>query len=213
MDFSIHLEAQQSLIMMRKSTKGTNMTSDYIPYRKAMEKGQELLMNPKKTRIGFLIILGVNSGMRISDLLARKHWELGQKQAGDTIRIQEQKTGKYRDIDLNGKIVDSYRMMCSMLDSREDIEADDHIFRSQKGTVYRIVSVNDVLKKEFAGVVPRVSSHSLRKSFGRQVYDQNGRTEDALIELSEIFRYESLRMTRVYLGIRRERIKNIYMNL
>lgn len=198
---------------MNKKNKGRNLTSDYIPYDQAMAKGRELLMDSKKTRIGFMIIFAVNSGLRISDILSRQHSDFDQKRPGDQLRIMELKTKKPRIIDLNQKITDSYRFMRSLLDDKEAIQGSDPIFKSQKGTVYRLVSINTILKKEFQGVAPQISSHSLRKGFGRHVYEQNGRSEDALVYLSEIFQHTSLRVTRTYLGIRREEIKSIYMNL
>tara|TARA_R110002051_G_scaffold95783_2_gene165805 strand:- start:1493 stop:1696 length:204 start_codon:yes stop_codon:yes gene_type:complete len=59
----------------------------------------------------------------------------------------------------------------------------------------------------------RISSHSLRKSFGRRVWENNGKSDEALTYLSEIFNHQSIAMTRKYLGIRADEIKDIYLNL
>lgn len=58
-----------------------------------------------------------------------------------------------------------------------------------------------------------ISSHSLRKSFGRRVYENNNESEKSLIYLSELFNHTSLSVTRKYLGIRQEELNDIYMNL
>lgn len=197
--------------MERTTNKGRNLTSDFIPFRQAMDKGWTLLQDPKKHKIGFLIILGVNTGLRISDLLSRQHWEFHGKLPGDILRVEEKKTKKFRDIRLNQRVVDGYRQL--MKHYPDGVPLEDYIFRSQKGSVYHLVSINDILKRELHAPNRQISSHSLRKSFGRHVWEQNGESEKALITLSKIFRHESLRVTRDYLGITREEIDDIYMNL
>ena len=58
-----------------------------------------------------------------------------------------------------------------------------------------------------------VSTRSLRKTFGRRVWDNNQQTDTALIYLFEIFNHSNIAVTRRYLGIRQEQLKDIYMNL
>lgn len=195
----------------RRSQKGQRFTADYIDYEKAMIKGNELLWNDKKTIIGFYIIFSVNSGLRISDILARRHQELSGLKPGDYLIINEGKTKKRRSIKINSKIIDAYRDLTSKMQGR--YHPDDYIFRSQKGTVYATESLNTILKKVFIGYAPNISTHSLRKSFGRHVYDMNGQSEDSLIKLSELFQHTCMAITRRYLGIRREELGDIYMNL
>ena len=67
----------------RKSTKGQNITSDFIPYEVAMARGLTLLMDPKKAKIGIYIIFAANTGLRVSDILSRTHEELHGKRFGD----------------------------------------------------------------------------------------------------------------------------------
>jgi len=45
------------------------------------------------------------------------------------------------------------------------------------------------------------------------VYECNGRSEDSLIKLSELFQHSTMAITRRYLGIRKEELGDIYMNL
>lgn len=59
-----------------------------------------------------------------------------------------------------------------------------------------------------------VSTHSLRKTFGRRVVDMTGAdAEMALIKLSEIFNHASPMVTRRYLGLRQEELGEVYDNL
>jgi integrase len=193
----------------RKSQSGNRFTSDYIDYDKASLKGNELLWSEKHSIIGFYIIFSINTGLRVSDVLARKHSDISPLRVGDYLRVTEKKTRKIREIQINKKIIDAYKYFTS----KTEYTPDDFIFRSRKGTVYAIESLNTILKEVFRGYAEHVSSHSLRKSFGRHVYDINNQSEHALMALSEMFQHSSMAMTRKYLGIRREELGNIYMNL
>ncbi len=194
----------------RKSQKGQRFTADYIPYDTAQLKGNELLWSDKQMVIGFYIIFSINTGLRVGDVRAIRHSDLAGVRPGDYLQLQEHKTGKHREIQINAKITEAYAYLLKNLQAPTP---DQYVFLSQKHTVYAIESLNTILKQVFAGVAPRVSTHSLRKSFGRHVYEMNGRSEDALTKLSEMFQHTSQSVTRRYLGIRREELGDIYMNL
>ena len=196
----------------RKSQKGQRFTSDYLPYDKAMLKGSELLWSDKMV-IGFYIIFSINSGLRISDILNKKHSELINIRAGDYLSLTEKKTKKFRQIQINSKIIEAYSYLIKRQKETGKYFPEGFIFTSQKGTVYAIESINTILKTVFSGYAEHISSHSLRKSFGRHVYEKNGQSENALNSLSEIFQHESLKTTRIYLGIRKEELGNIYLSL
>lgn len=55
------------------------------------------------------------------------------------------------------------------------------------------------------------SCHSLRKTFGRQVYNMNdNNSELALVKLMELFNHSSVAITKRYLGLRQEEILETY---
>jgi len=193
----------------RKSQEGQRFKADYIPYDQASIKGNELLWGDHPV-IGFYIIFSINTGLRVSDVLSRKHSELMNLKPGDDLVVTEKKTKKAREIQINAKIIEAYKYLVSKL---VKYNPDDFIFKSRKKTVYAIESLNTILKEVFKGYAQHISTHSLRKAFGRKIYENCGRSEDALIYLSEIFQHSSLKVTRIYLGIRKEELKNIYMNL
>ena len=58
-----------------------------------------------------------------------------------------------------------------------------------------------------------ISTHSLRKTFGRRVYENNNESERALMLLSQIYNHTNLQLTRTYLGLKQEEIDNVYFNL
>ena len=58
-----------------------------------------------------------------------------------------------------------------------------------------------------------ISSHSLRKSFGRRVWEINNHSDKSLIILSEMFNHSNIAVTRKYLGIRQSEIFDVYKSL
>ena len=187
-----------------------NITSDYINFDTALNKGLSLLKDDKKFRIGFYIIFSINTGLRISDVLQIRHIDL----ADDKLVIKEKKTKKRKEITLNDVVKKAYAKLVSMLDELNiRYDEDDYIFISQKGSVYRTQSINDILKTIFISKKLQISSHSLRKSFARRVYQNLNESENALVLLSDIFSHSSIAITRRYLGIRQETISNVYLLL
>ena len=88
------------------------------------------------------------------------------------------------------------------------------ILVSQKGAVYTIQRINVILKeikREYRLKVNNFSCHSLRKTFGRQVYNMNSENSElALVKLMELFNHSSVIITKRYLGLRQEEILETY---
>jgi site-specific recombinase XerD len=59
----------------------------------------------------------------------------------------------------------------------------------------------------------KVKTHSLRKSFGRRVWENADRSEQGLLMLNEIFNHSSIKTTKIYLGIREKELLSVYENL
>jgi site-specific recombinase XerD len=56
----------------------------------------------------------------------------------------------------------------------------------------------------------RISTHTWRKTFGREVWRRNGQTEACLVRLSSLFNHSSISITRIYLSITKEEVDNLY---
>ena len=91
------------------------------------------------------------------------------------------------------------------------------ILISQKGTVFSVQRINIILKevkKKYRLKIKNFSCHSLRKTFGRQVYNMNSdNSELALVKLMELFNHSSVAITKRYLGLRQEEILQTYESL
>jgi len=179
------------------SLKGSHTTSDYIPFEKAESKANDLIRSNEV--LGLYIMVAINTGLRIGDILKLRFEDFN----GSELVLIEGKTNKRRIIALNDRLKESLNRFSGT----------GFIFVSQKGTVYARQSINRMLKKHFDSKSINVSSHSLRKSFGRRVYENNNESEKALMKLSELFNHSSLSITRKYLGLRQEELNEVYLSL
>ena len=88
------------------------------------------------------------------------------------------------------------------------------MFFKPKGTVYSIQQINVILKElkaKYNIKIDHFSSHSLRKTFGRAVYNNSdNNAEFALVKLSELFNHSDVRTTRKYLGLRNDELMETY---
>ena len=141
-----------------------------------------------------LFIVGINTGLRISDILNLKVYDVVDK---SHITIKEKKTGKEKRFLINSQL-------------RKDIEKfiygmsnEEYIFQSRKGKNRPIsrVQAYRILNKAAAKVgITDVGTHTLRKTFGYwhyQIY------KDVAI-LQDIFNHSAPSITLRYIGINQD---------
>ena len=124
-----------------------------------MLKANSLLWSEKQIIIGFYVIFAINTGLRVSDILSRKHNELMNLKSGDYLSLTEKKTKKFKQIQINSKITEAYSYLSKKLQETGKYNPEGFIFTSQKGSVYAIESLNTILKQVFSGYTEHISSH------------------------------------------------------
>jgi integrase len=142
----------------------------------------------------FLFVLGVNTGLRASDLTRLRVGEVCGKPYAD---ITEQKTGKTRRLHLTA-------LQSELVEYCADKAADEWLFPSRKGgrpisttQAYRILArAGDWIGRHDIG------THTMRKTFGYHYYK---RTKD-IATLMEIFSHSAPSITKRYIGIRNDEI-------
>ena len=189
------------------SLKYSTTTADYLVWSDAMNLIRKLAKD-ENYKMSLLIALGCFTGLRISDILALR-WE--QILSTEEFTIIEKKTGKKRVLRLNSQLQQHIRECYEHI---QPIGLKAPILVSQKGTVFTIQRINVVLKeikRKYRLKVKNFSCHSLRKTFGRQVYNMNSENSElALVKLMELFNHSSLTITKRYLGLRQEEILETY---
>jgi integrase len=148
-----------------------------------------------------LVKLGVSTALRFSDLSRITWGDLLDKQ---TLVIKEKKTGKTREIPINKELQESLLQICKRLGNPK---------LEKQVILLTIRGVNKQIKilAERSGLKgKRISTHTWRKTFGREVWKRNDYSEASLIKLSYLFNHSNTSITRVYLDITREEVGDMY---
>lgn len=189
------------------SLKFQNTTADYLEWDSNILLISKLYQD-KNYKFSLLIALGSFFGIRISDLLNLKWCDILN---ADILTIIEKKTKKQRTIKINDQLKKHIRICYKEMKAQL---TNDFIFTSQKGGVYSVQRINVVFKEirvKYNLKIKNFSTHSMRKTFGRQVYNNAGNNAElALVKLSELFNHSDVRTTRKYLGLRSEELMETY---
>ena len=188
------------------SLKYSNTSADFLEWNQMILLVRRLFDDGNYT-YSLLLALGSFWGLRISDL-RNLVWKDILNQ--DTIIITEQKTGKKRTITVSPQL---QRHISVCYTALNPLSEECPCFLSQMGTTLTIQRINSVfkdLKKKYRLQIGNISTHSMRKTFGRQVVSMSENSEMALIKLSEIFGHSSISITRRYLGLRQTEIAEVY---
>lgn len=190
------------------SLKGSNTRADYIEWSTAVNLVHKLYRDGDY-RMSLLIGCGIFFGLRISDLL-QLSWDMLLD--GDSFTLTEQKTDKRRTVRINRDFQKHIRACHKAMRITDNASK---CFINAAGLPLSIQRVNVFLKqiktKYSLKTVRNISSHSLRKTFGRKVFESAGENANmALVRLSELFNHSNVAITKIYLGIRQEELLETY---
>lgn len=150
----------------------------------------------KGSRNEFLFTFGINTGLRISDMLPLKVSDVRGKQH---VTIIEKKTKKPKHFRINyemQRLIDTYT---------QGMAEDAYLFQSKRGNepikrvqAYKIL--NEAARN--VGIEDEIGTHTLRKTFGYHFYKK---TKDVAL-LQKIFNHSSPSITKRYIGITQDEI-------
>lgn len=148
-----------------------------------------------------MVRLGVSTALRYSDL-SRIRWMdvLNRKE----LVLREKKTGKVREIPIQSELVDTLQKVYNKV-GVPNLQA--VIIPLHIRTINKQVKIY-AAKAGIRG--KRISTHTWRKTFGREVWKRNNYSEGALVKLSHLFNHSSVAITRIYLDITREEVNDLY---
>jgi len=149
-----------------------------------------------------LFTIGINSALRVSDLLKLKAGDLRGK---DFITVTEQKTGKKRRFKINAAIK---RELKAYLETHE-LADDEYLFKSPRGKKpLSRVAVWKALNKAAreVGIEEELGTHSLRKTFCWHAHRQGV----SLATLQRLLGHSHPEITMRYIGIRDDEINEVY---
>lgn len=183
------------------------------------------LIKNERYRDNMLFIVGINFGLRVSDLRLLRFCQLinNDYTFKTTFPILEKKTKNTRKVKRNRYISINQAVKDAVILYLEhnDCKLDDYMFRSesnrgsnQNQPISRM-SIDRILKEiaEDLNLEYKIATHSLRKTFGYHQMLMGNNDPRRLLLLQKIFGHSSVAQTLDYIGITNEEIEEAYMNL
>lgn len=178
---------------------------------RAKIEAMKTYLKGKNLRDYALFCLGINSGLRVSDLLALKVTDVtegknGKRKIKSRIEIIEKKTRKTKDFPLASTAQKVFEEYLAAADPQE------WLFPSRIGhgpldrvQAWRILSE----AAQAIGIPGRIGTHTLRKTFGywafKQGYD--------ITRIQKLLNHSSPGVTLAYIGITKDELDDVYLNL
>lgn len=190
--------------------KGKLTTADYLPiedFNRLVEglHTDGLYMWELYCRLSFC------TALRASDVLTLTWEDILEKEFLDKI---ERKTGKGRRITFNPSVQQKIKELYTL--QGEPNKKGSPFLNPKTKMHYSLEYINRLLKGfkcRYRLSIKAFSTHTFRKTFGRYVYESNGRSAESLILLNSIFRHSSIDITKVYIGLRQAEIDKVFNSI
>lgn len=180
--------------------------SDLVNIRKYFKENKKIVMLA-------LINIGVNVGLRISDLSRLRFENIN---ADYTIRLKEKKTKKIRKIKLNSVCQKTIEDLKTYYKEIGFSQEEGFLFKSLnrkyvKESIDKSISTVGISKylnkaRKDLNISYPIETHSLRKTWGHRVY--KGTLDIAIV--MTILNHSSANQTLKYIGIEEDKINKIY---
>lgn len=164
------------------------------------------LLKGKDEKYALLFKFGLNTGLRISDIipLKVKHIMNANMQFHDYLILKEKKTGKNKKIKLN----DTLKKLIVEYVKNNGLSYESYLFPSRKGGYIGRVQAYRVLK-ECADIlgVQNFGTHSLRKTWGYWTYKMSHYNIGLIMDT---FNHSSQSITLRYIGVNQDQKDELY---
>lgn len=190
-----------------------------------IDKMSQYFIDNKRYRDNMLFIVGINFGLRVSDLRLLRFSNLINDNLTfkDSFAVFEKKTRntrkrkKNRYITINDAVIEAVTLF---LENAKDVCLSDYMFTSKKGTKHgdeplTRKAVENILKgaANDIGLNIRVATHTLRKTFCYHQMVMSNNDTRKLMLLQKMMNHSSPAQTLDYIGITAEEIEKAYKEL
>ena len=167
------------------------------------------LYRQKNPRNYLLFVFGINSGLRIGDILSLRLADIKDNQGNlkDYLDIKEQKTGKLRKVFFNKQIKEALKYY---LKKTGIFDLDHYLFINERSKKNKPISrirayqlINEWCRE--VGITYKVGGHTLRKSFGFHLRKQGVSIE----RISNLLNHQNIKVTFRYIGINDDENKEV----
>lgn len=187
--------------------------TDPIRKHDDIQKLKQYFLGKDQIRNYALITMGMNTSLRISDLLGLKWndvYDFKKEDYRAHIALTEQKTGKKTIIAVNEEVKHALE---TLRESISSVQGDDYLFKSRVGDNQPIgrVSAYKIIRDavEALGMEGTISCHSLRKTFGYHAWKKG--VPPALI--MSIYNHSSIEITKRYLSIDQDDKDEVFLDM
>ena len=178
---------------------------------KDMDKVLELLRwyEARSDRNALLFRLGINTALRIGDLLKIQYQDIFNKQGEfkEYLQLNETKTGKERKVKLNNQIRPYIQRYCDFYRMR----GEDYLFFSIEDPtqhMHRITAWRALKQGAEACNIEHFGTHTLRKTAGYHIYHKSG-NDIALV--MTLLNHSSPKETLIYIGASQQEVDDALM--
>lgn len=201
-------------------------TSEPIRSIEDIDRICKYLISNSRWRDYMLFIVGINFGLRVSDLRQLRfsniiNPDLTFKDSFPILEIKTKNTRKARRnryITINDAVIEAVTLY---LEHTPFIKLTDYMFRSESnrgvnsGKPLSTMSIDRILKgiNDDLGLGIHMSTHSMRKTFGYHQMVMSNNDPRKLLLLSKMFGHSSTVITMDYIGITTDEMKDAYRNL
>lgn len=196
-----------------------------IKDEKTINRISNYLVSNGRYRDNAIFIIGINVGLRCSDLRTLKVKDFLNEDGSfkERFYLIEGKTAhtrklkQNRHIAINEAVKEALRLL---LENTKDLSYDNYLFT---GISNRCAANAPLTRQSFDRIIKgimrelriegRYATHTLRKTFGYHIMKQSGNDPRTLLLLQQIFGHSSSAITLRYIGFTEEEIDDTYKKL
>ena len=191
-----------------------------------IDKVSRYLKGQGRWRDNMLFIVGINFGLRVSDLLSLRFADLINEDFAfrDRFPIFEKKTRNTRKVKKNRYVTVNRAVIeavTEFLENTPGVRLSDYMFRSRSNNSKKAnkpmsrQAADEMLKgvARELGLGNKMATHSLRKTFAYHQMVMSGNDPRKLLLLQKMFGHSSAAQTLDYIGITGEEIDEAYRKL
>lgn len=164
-------------------------------------------LKEKNERDYILFMVGINTGLRISDILPLKVKDVREEE----IIVTEMKTGKRKSLPINRALRQALKPYIKDKDGEEYLFVSRQVNREGKRTHINRNSAYRIIREaaRASGFTKRCGTHTMRKTFGYMHYKSNGN----IAALQKIFNHDKELTTYIYIGLEKDYLDKTIMDL
>ena len=181
---------------------------------KDIAKIKRLLRDNKRNRL--LFIMGINTGLRVQDLLNLRVHQVENAVIGDRIPIKEKKTCKDNVLIINPEIHKALQDYLAQLNDKLYTHRrfpDEYLFKSRKGRNYPLTTfaVTQMMQHwcDSIGLKINAGAHTMRKTWAYQSRKHFGVPWELICKR---LNHSNPSVTRRYIGVQAEEVEEVLMN-